>query len=402
MLMNKVLLVFSSLFLISGVCRAQFIDNFEKNELEEWLFFTGDGNATMDFVQGDKGFSTIYIDASSDQHNVWYAITKRNIAPYLNLKKLKRSDTELRVEARVRIKNPPKRVNIMVNTQRTIEFHHDLMEFELPDQDWHVISMTTKDLDAVPGDSLFIQFNVTDFGPDKYEVDVDYIKADIINVKKAGPDKGIQIPYHPPIPDINSFSNKIEVEHDALINHEFPELNLNDWHVRENEGLSRVLTVNGNQWAILRWDLGKYDSSKAEGAGLLEITTQTVATGGNYVEVYGNQLGEEFPRVRVIEIFGGPEAWDQEDVTYNSFMQGKPYIEVFNTQMIYDIKLDDMPGNKNFITISQPVMQRLLNGTTKGLLIRPLGPINASFYSSENQAKSREMNPKLYFNTIEE
>jgi hypothetical protein len=123
-----------------------------------------------------------------------------------------------------------------------------------------------------------------------------------------------------------------------------------------------------------------------------------VASGGNYVEVYGEQLGEEFPRIRVIEIFGGPEAWDQEEVTYNSFMQGQPYTEVFNTQMVYDIKLDDRPGNKNFITISQPVMQRILNGTTRGLLIRPLGAIDASFYSSEHQAQAEKMKPKLYFN----
>jgi hypothetical protein len=45
-------------------------------------------------------------------------------------------------------------------------------------------------------------------------------------------------------------------------------------------------------------------------------------------------------------------------------------------------------------------MQRLLNGTTKGLLIRPLGAINASFYASENQ--KGQMGPKLHFNIIKE
>ena len=84
-------------------------------------------------------------------------------------------------------------------------------------------------------------------------------------------------------------------------------------------------------------------------------------------------------------------------MTYDNFIQGKPYAAVFNTQMIYDIKLDETPGGKNYITISQPVMQRLLNGTTKGLLIRPLGAINASFYASENQ--DGKMGPKLHFNT---
>jgi hypothetical protein len=399
MFQKKIVPVLSVLFLFSGLCRAQFIDNFDKGAIENWLYFTGDGNTEMDFVQEKEGMATLYIDATKDQNNVWYAITKRNVAPYLNLKKLKGPDTELRVEARVRIKNPPKRVNIMVNTQRTTEYHHDLMEFELQDEDWHVISMTTKDLDAVPGDSLYIQFDVTDFGREKYEVDMDYIKADIVNTKKAGPDKGIQIPYHPPIPALSSFSNKTGVSQDAVINLEYPDLNLNNWQVWEKEGPSRVLTVNGKQWAILRWDLGSAKGSKAKGAGLLEITTQSVTTGGNYIEVYGDQLGEEFPRVRIIEIWAGEESWDQQEVTYNSFMQGKTYQEVFNTQMIYDIEVDKTPGSKNFITISQPVMQRMLDGTTKGLLIRPLGAINVSFYASENKERAAEMAPKLYFNT---
>lgn len=382
--------------LFSFSCQAQFLDNFDKKELEGWFFFPGDGSATMKLVQQDGGYATVYVDATKDRHNVWYAISKRNVAPYLNLKNLEGPDTELRVEARVRIYNPPHRVNFMVNTQRTTEFHHDLMEFELPDTSWHVISMTTKNLDAVPGDSLYVQFNVTDYGWDKYKVDLDYVKADIINVKTAGPDKGIQIPYHPPIPLLNSFSNHLEVAHDALINSDYPEINLNDWHVREKDSIVKVLTVGGNQWAILKWDLEKYKNSKAEGAGLLEITTHSVATGGNYIQAYGQQLGEEFPRVRVIEIFGGQPDWDQGKVTYDSFIQGKPYADIFNTQMIYDIKLDDKQGIKNFITISQPVMQRLFNGTTKGLLIRPLGAITASFYCSENEGGKR--GPKLHFN----
>ena len=388
------------LLLVSGVCKAQFLDNFDKKEIEGWFFFTGDGYATMDFVQQEEGYASIYIDATQDPHNLWYAITKRDISPYLDLKKLKGPDTELRVEARVRIHNAPRRVNFMVNTQRTTDYHHDLMEFELPDTNWHVISMTTRNLDAVPGDSLYVQFNVTDFGWEKYQVDIDYLKADIINVQKAGPDKGIQIPYHPPVPALNSFSHHVAVKQDALINSDYPEINLNDWQVREKEGVARVLTVGGNQWAILRWDLEKFKGAKAEGAALLEITTQAVATGGNYVEVFGEQFGEEFPRIRVIEIFGGPAAWDQEDVTYDNFMQGKAYAAIFNPQMIYDIEVDDRPGSKNLITISQPVMQRLLDGTTKGLLIRPLGAINASFYASENQ--EGEMAPKLHFNNKEE
>jgi hypothetical protein len=390
------LLLCSVFVVVSSVSHGQFIDNFDKKELKGWQFFTGDGFATMAAVQRD-GYVTINVDATKDPYNVWYAISKRNVASSLNLNKLKGPDTELRVEVKVRIYNPPHRVNIMVNTQKTTDYHHDLMEFEVQDTDWHVISMTTRDLDAAPGDSLYIQFNVTDFGWSEYQVDVDYIKADIINVKKAGPDQGIQIPYHPATPAPSSYSNHEPVKHDALINSDYPLVNLNDWHVKEKEGSARVLTVSANQWAILRWDLEKFKNAKAQGPGLLELTTHAVSTGGNYIQAYGQQLGEEFPRVRIIEIFGGPLQWNQENVTYENFMEGKPYAEIFNTQMIYDKELDDSPGSKNFITISQPVMQRLLNGTTKGLLIRPLGAINASFYASENEGP--EMGARLHFNT---
>jgi hypothetical protein len=40
--------------------------------------------------------------------------------------------------------------------------------------------------------------------------------------------------------------------------------------------------------------------------------------------------------------------------------------------MIYDFEVSDKPGSKNFITISKPVFQRLIDGRTKGLLLRPL------------------------------
>lgn len=382
--------------LASGVCHAQFIDNFDNQDLKGWQFFTGDGWAKMKAVQRD-GYVTINVDATNDPYNVWYAISKRNIASSLKLNKLKGAGTELRVEAKVRIYNPPHRVNIMVNTQKTTDYHRDLMEFEIPDKEWHVISMTTNELDAVPGDSVFIQFNVTDFGWDQYQVDVDYIKADIIEVKRAGPDRGIQIPYHPAIPATTTYGNHERVKHDALINSDYSKANLNDWHVTEKEGSVRALTISANQWAILRWDLEKFKNSQATGPGLLELTTQSVSSGGNYIEAYGQQLGEEFPRVRVIEIFGGEEEWDQQKVTFESFMQKKPYAEIFNTQMIYDKALSDSPGSKNFITISQPVMQRLLNGTTKGLLIRPLGAITATFYASENL--DGQQVPMLHFST---
>ena len=63
--------------------------------------------------------------------------------------------------------------------------------------------------------------------------------------------------------------------------------------------------------------------------------------------------------------------------------------------MVYDFDVIDEPGGKNYITISQPVLQRLINGTTKGLLLRSLGAIDASFYASDNQDESNVA--KLHF-----
>jgi hypothetical protein len=393
---KKSLIILILIVLTSGISQAQFVDNFDNKKIDGWFFFTGDGHATMDFVQKD-GYATIVVDGRKDKDNCYWTLIKRDVTASLDMNKFKDPSYQLRVEAKVRLHNAPRRVNMMINTQRTTNFHIDLMEFDIPDTtDWHVISMTTKKFDVVPTDTVYVQLCVTDYGLDKYYVDLDYYRADIVNVNEAGPDKGVLVPYHPPIPDVNAFSNHIGVTQDCLINTDYPNINFNDWSVKEKEGDARILTINGNQWAILRWDFEIYKNMKAEGAGLLELTTQSVTKGGNYIEAYGQDFGEEFGKVRVIEILGGDPGWDQNKVTYNNLTQGKDYADVFNTQMIYDTELSEERGGKNFITISRPVLQRLIDGKTKGLLIRPLGAIDASFYASEN--KTGAEGPKLHFN----
>jgi len=382
------------ILLFTGINQAQFLDNFSKKNIEGWFFFTGDGYAKMNFVQED-GFARILIDATKDKDNVYWTLIKRDVTQWLDLSKLKEPNYQLRVEAKVRVHNAPRRLNMMVNTNRTTNFHIDLMEFDIPDTaNWHIISMTTKKFDAHPGDTVYVQLCATDYGLGKYYVDVDYYRADIVNVNTAGPDKGVLVPYHPPIPALNSFSNHLDVYQDCLINSDYPDVNFNNWYVKQNDVEARVLTINGNQWAILRWDFEKYKNLKADGAGLLELTTQSVPMGGNYIQAFGEDFGIEFEKVRIIEILGGDPGWEQNKVTYNNLMQGKSYSDVFNTQMIYDTEVAEKQGSKNFITISKPVLQRMIDGKTKGLLIRPLGAIDASFYASENGSDG----PKLHFN----
>jgi hypothetical protein len=397
MIKEKYLIIFIMLFFVNGISNAQFSDSFNKNKIEGWFFFTGDGNAKMDFIQ-EQDYARIIVDATKDKYNVYWALIKREVTDFLDLIKLKDPAFQLRVEARVRLHNAPRRLNMMVNTNRTTNYHIDLMEFDIPDTtSWHTISMTTKQFDAHPGDTVYVQLAATDYGLGKYYVDLDYYRADIININNAGPDKGELVPYHPPVPDLSFFSNKIDVTHDALINLDFPDVNFNDWYVRERGSDSRILTANANQWIILRWDFEKFRNRKVESAGLLELTTQSIPIGGNYIDAYGEDFGMEFGKIRVIEILGGDPAWDQSKVTYNNLMLGKNYSSVFNEQMIFDSELSVEPGSKNFITISKPVLQRMIDGKTKGLLIRPLGSLDASFYSSEDKSDN---GPKLHVKFI--
>ena len=301
---NK-LIVFFLVMLTSGITWAQFVDNFDNKKIAGWNFFTGDGHATMDFLQKD-GYATIVVNGTKDRDNVYWTLIKRDVTSSLDMNKFKDPSFQLRVEAKVRVHNAPRRVNMMINTQRTTNFHIDLMEFDIPDTtDWHVISMTTKKFDVLPTDTVYVQLCVTDYGLEKYYVDLDYYRADIVNVHQAGPDKGMLVPYHPPIPELSTFSNHLDAAQDCLINTEYPDINFNDWKTKEHEGEARILTVNGSQWAILRWDFEKYKNMKVKKAGLLELTTQSVKIGGNYIEAYGRDFGEEFGKVRVIEILGG-------------------------------------------------------------------------------------------------
>ena len=71
-----------------GIVQAQFLDSFDQDKIDSWFFFTGDGSATMDFIQKDD-YVRILVDATQDKHNVWWAIIKRDVSPFLDLEKLK-------------------------------------------------------------------------------------------------------------------------------------------------------------------------------------------------------------------------------------------------------------------------------------------------------------------------
>jgi hypothetical protein len=387
------------IFLIAGLlcghASAQFLDDFngpsitkDPRALTGWAFFTGDGSVAMDFVQAD-GYASALVDATKDDRGIWWALIKHCVSADMNLAQLNQPGYEFRIEAQIRVSHAPRRVNLSLNTQRTTDFHSNLMEFDIPDtNNWHTISFTTKDFDAKPGDTVFGQLALMDWGIGKYHVDVNYFRVDIVNVASAGPDKGVAIPYRPPLADPNTFANEIKAIQDSTIDLQYPDMNFNSWSMLYNGTKTNILAVSGTQFVIMRWDLSAFAGKKAAGSGLLELTTWSVQCSSENIKDFG--------QIRVTEILAGDPNWDQKTVSYNSLCKGQPIDSVLNSQMIIDIEVNETHAGKTLITISQPVLQRMLDGKTLGLAIKPLGAINAAFYSLENQ--DGKFAPRLRFN----
>jgi len=253
--------------------------------------------------------------------------------------------------------------------------------------------MTTHNFEAEPGDMVFGQLALMDWGLGKYRVDVDYMKVDIVNAalpvaELAGPDKGVQVPYHPPIPDPNTFTKKIKVAQDCMIDVQYPDMNFNNWCIQEKGGKINLLTVSGTQFVVMRWDFSAFAGRQVTGLGLLELTTYSVQRCAEDIKDFG--------QIRIVEILGGEPNWNQETVTYNSLCRGQSIDSVLNSQMIIDIGVAEGRDSKTLITISKPVLDRMIEGKTLGLAIRPLGAINASFHAMENE--SGKFSPRLLFN----
>jgi hypothetical protein len=367
--------------LLSSSAPAQFLDDFngplkkDPEGVSGWAYFTGEGRAVMDFVQG-AGHATILVDATKDRRGVWWALIKHKVSDRMDLALLGKPGYALRIEARIRVSHAPRRVNLHLNTQKTTDFHSHLMEFDIPDTtNWHTISMTTHGFQAEPGDTVNGQMALMDWGLGKYRVDVDYFRVDVVDTALAGPDKGEPVPYHPPVADPKSFSREARVAADATIDLDNPDVNLNNWYVRDAGKRTNVVTAGGTRLIILRWDLGALAGKKVAGSGLLELTTRSLERAADE--------RPDFGLIRVVEITGGDTGWDQKTVTFKSLCQGKPADDVLVPQMIIDWPVTEGDGGKTYLTISRPVLQRLIDGRTLGIAIKPLGAINASFYATE-------------------
>lgn len=304
----------------------------------------------------------------------------------LDLDKLSEPEYELRIETRIQSSHTPRRVNLHVNTQRTTDFHTHLMEFDIPDTtNWHTISMTTKNFDGRSGDTINAHLALMDWGGEIYRVKVDYFKVDVVAVQNAAPDKGEQVLYPPPVPEPDEFANSFAVTEAVVIDKQYAGMNFSGW---ESNG-EPVLTTDANKIILLRWDFNDPYEATATDYGMLELTlhSSALATGTDI---------PEFDQLRLVEILNGDPAWNHKQVTFNSFTMEEPLKTVLNPQMIIDVDLPQKVDKPVRIHIPRPVVQRLLDGTTKGIGIYPLGASHASFYPGQTSDDSRT--PRLYMN----
>jgi hypothetical protein len=170
----------------------------------------------------------------------------------------------------------------------------------------------------------------------------------------------------------------VSVAVDSTLDLENPAVNLNDWSSVDGKQRVPLLSVDGTHIAILRWDLRAYAGRRVAGHGLLELTTHAVQRKAEAVKDFG--------LIRVVEILGGDPRWDQRTVTADSFFGGTAPSTVLNPQMIIDWPVTEGAGGKTYLTISRTVLQRLIDGKTHGIAIKPLGAISAAFLGVEHDA----------------
>ena len=369
----------------------QFLDEFipghdEPASLNPWRVFSGDGEATITYTR-ENGFARIRVDATEDRNNIWWAVFQNNVEDSLNLADLEQAGYELRLEARIRSSHAPRRVNLSFSTQRTTDYHTNLMEFDIPQPNtWKEISLTTRGMNAKLGDRITAQLAMMDWGQEVFTVDVDYMKVSIVDPTRVGPDLGPPVPYHPPTPSREEFLHQLPPKAATSLDSLFPNMPFSDWTLG---GETRSLSTGGSRFIVLRWDFSSLANRVVQGAGVLQLTTLDMKRNANPPKDLG--------QIRVVEILRGPRTWDPTTLTYNSLMKGQSWDQVLNPQMIIDQPVSQNQGSPNRWVISNPALQRLVSGESLGLAILPLGPIEANFYSDSYQ--EREYIPILEFNT---
>ncbi|MDR3528623.1 MAG: hypothetical protein P4L57_15240, partial [Rhizomicrobium sp.] len=253
-----------ALFSVSQSAPAEYLETFHGAKLaldptakNGWAAFTGSGESTVTITQKNgHGFMTV--DARKDRRNIFWALVKHSISSGIDRSLLGTPGHEVRLEMKIRISDAPRRVHVQINHTRTSNPHPTLREFDIGDTNWHVISYTTKNFDAKPSDDVFVSLGMTDMGRAIYTTEIEYVKADIVDASKVGPDLGMPLVYRPQMPLVSSFQNAVPVVQDATIDAAYPWVNLRAMTLYpSDEGTlgAEVLNVNATQMIILRFDL---------------------------------------------------------------------------------------------------------------------------------------------------
>lgn len=368
---------------------ASFNDPFSSDDtlhINAWRAFSGDGNATIAIQQGD-GFLEVEVDATEDIYNVWWAIINRSVTDHLDLEQLAKPGYELRMEAKIRSSHAPRRVNLSFNTQRTTDYHSHLMEYDIPEPDtWRVISLTTRDFDGQPGDQINCQMALMDWGLESYQVDVDYVKVEVVRGIESTNDLGEPIPYHPPAPSPSSFTHILACASAATIDSTHPDRIFSHQSQSVVESKQEVLSVGGSQVTLLNWKFQDLHDYKVSGPAVLELTTSSVS--------YPEQKQDDIGLLRVSELYS-KSIWTEATASWNQIHQGQSTAQIINPQMIIDHAIAPTTGDTNFIVLSQPAVRRLLNESSSGIALSPLGDIHAEFFGTHGP---EAFQPKLYLN----
>ena len=334
--------------------------------------------------QGD-GYAKLAVDATEDIHNIWWAVFNRPVSDYLNLKQLANPGWELRIEAKIRSSHAPQRVNLSFNTQRTTDYQSHLMEYDIPEPDtWKVISLTTENFDGGPGDRINCQMALMDWGTEHYQVEVDYVKVEVVKRTDATTDLGEPIPYHPTAPEVEYFTHTLSSAKAATIDSSHPTQNVSSRPRPSDESSRSTLSVSRNNVSILNWDFTELQDYEVTGPALLQLTTISASR----PERQEDDLG----LLRISEMFSRSSNWDPDLVTWNNLHQGQPTARVINPQMIIDQAVVADPEAQNSFVLSAPAVRRLFEGKSNGIALSPLGDIEATFFGSQSP---EEFQPRL-------
>lgn len=220
------------------------------------------------------------------------------------------------------------------------------------------------------------QISLMDWGISSiYTLEVDYIKVDLVNKNQAHPAFGLPLIYRPPIEASDAFDKVYVATKNVSLDSLWPDLNMNS--LLNAEDSTKLLHLNTSGFTLLAWDFSSLSAH--------EIAT----VGSGQLEIYTHQISlladspKDFGELRICEIYGDMQDWDADSFCYNQFVGDNKLENKINTQTIIDTKMQAKKGAKTVVTISKPVMDRLLSGKTKGLAIMPLGYISASFYTND-------------------